>query len=610
MIEVEWPPRVRLGDSDIVRLSIIPSAQALTVTTEFGNHTTVTQTVTVQRPAGYDLFAVARLDAAGFSSEPAGEQAQALPAGQAVTWRWTLRPLNAGQQRIALNLRLRWQPQAGNNNPPRDTVIYDQGLTIDVLSLLGLTSRELAMAGIFGLVFGGTLSLPLAAYWVAPRRARTLLQVIRPNPAVSLELPPGLILSAAEAELLRALFTHYQRLIIEAEFGSGYSGARTFLARPVRPDGRADAYTIAKIGEAGAIRQEYANYETHVKDTLPPITARIQSAPITTNPALASRRPPGLAVQPAGAALRYTFIGEPGQSPASLRQALLADPQPALLEKLFSTFGPNWWMQRRPYTFRLGLEYDRLLPTHYVLEPVAARSGAARPFDARVAPGDANLQIGDVIQVQHIQTLELRPDARSLSLVAPAMPGQPPLRLRWLSLAPPAGTPARVVATRDSLLREAVGGMDLYGLPDPLPRLPAWLNETVAGTQATIHGDLNLENVLVGPGGFVWLIDFAQTRDGHTLFDFAYLEACLIGQVISPAMPDDQEFLAQLWRDDQPLRAAVHAIARRCLFNPEQWREYQLALTIACLGALKFYNLDRTQKHRLYLTAAFLSQTL
>ena len=44
---------------------------------------------------------------------------------------------------------------------------------------------------------------------------------------------------------------------------------------------------------------------------------------------------------------------------------------------------------------------------------------------------------------------------------------------------------------------------------EDLERLPAWLNQTVAGTQSTIHGDLNLENALVGPGGIVWLIDFA-----------------------------------------------------------------------------------------------------
>jgi hypothetical protein len=215
-----------------------------------------------------------------------------------------------------------------------------------------------------------------------------------------------------------------------------------------------------------------------------------------------------------------------------------------------------------------------------------------------------------VIQLQHLAGIELRPDGQSLSLSATPVPGQPPLRLRWLSLASPTGAPARVVATRDSLLRELVAGFDRYGLPDPLPRLPGWLAETMTGTQSTIHGDLNLENALVGPGGIVWLIDFAQTRDGHTLFDFAYLEACLIAQIISPSVSDDQDFLARLERDDDPLRGAVHAMARRCLFNPDRLREYQLALVLACLGSLKFNNLDSRQKHRLYLSAAYLSQTL
>jgi len=411
-------------------------------------------------------------------------------------------------------------------------------------------------------------------------------------------------------DLLRALFSRYGRLVVEAEFRSGYSGARTFLAHPVRPDGRADAYTIAKVGEAGAIQREYDNFETFVKDTLPPITARIQAPPVATSTQLARGRAGALPLPAAGAALRYTFIGEPGQSPTSLRQALLARPDPALLEKLFTTFGPNWWMQRRPYTFRVGLEYDRLLPTHFVLEPVAAGSAPARVFDARVAPAEARLAVGDVIQLQHLAGIELRPDGQSLSLSATPVPGQPPLRLRWLSLAPPTSAPARVVATRDSLLRELVAGFDRCGLPDPLPRLPGWLAETMTGTQSTIHGDLNLENALVGPGGIVWLIDFAQTRDGHTLFDFAFLEACLIAQVISPALPDDHDFLARLTRDDDPLRAAVGGMAQRCLFNPDQPREYQLAVTLACLGALKFYNLDLRQKHRLYVTAAFLSQTL
>jgi hypothetical protein len=164
--------------------------------------------------------------------------------------------------------------------------------------------------------------------------------------------------------------------------------------------------------------------------------------------------------------------------------------------------------------------------------------------------------------------------------------------------------------------------MDRYGLSDPLSRLPELMDDQLHGTLSTIHGDLNLENVLVGPGDFVWLIDFAATRDGHTLFDFAHLEAQIIAHVIAPQIDSPQAYLSILhlspsadqagvpMADHRMLLNSLHEIASRCLFNPSLPREYHLALYMACLGALKFTNLDRHQKHLLYLTAAHLAQTL
>lgn len=608
VVELEWPPQMRLGDSDIVRVAILPAEDALIVTTEFEDHTTVTQTVPVAQLPGFDLAAVARLDAAGFAASPEGDQVQPLVFGQTATWRWTLRPLAAGQQRLAVNVRLRWLPQVGNPQPVREAALFDRGLTVQVTSFLGLTTRELAVVGLAGLAFGCTLSLPLAAHALRPGRARqALIQIIDPNPAVALETPPGLELAPVEANLLRALFAGYGRLVVAAEFRSGYSGARTFLARPLRPDGRADAYTITKLGERGAIEHEFENYETFVKDTLPPITARIQARPI------ALRAPRGTAsALPTreSAALRYTFIGEAGQSPTSLGAALHADPDPAWLTKLFATFGPNWWLQRRPYTFRLAQEYDRLLPTHFVFEPAPQGAVAARELRGDRPPAEVTLAVGEIVRLHHLRPFEVRPDGASLSLAGPAVPGHPPLRARWLSLAPPQGALARVVATRATLLAEFAAGFDRLGLPDPLAALPTLLAESVSGTQATIHGDLNLENALVGPGGFMWLIDFAQTRDGHTLYDFAYLEAALIAQVLPVPPSATAADYAALAAGQHPLQAAIRAMVARCLFDPSRPREYQLALLLTCLGGLKFVNLDRTQKRRLYLTAAALTAAL
>lgn len=142
------------------------------------------------------------------------------------------------------------------------------------------------------------------------------------------------------------------------------------------------------------------------------------------------------------------------------------------------------------------------------------------------------------------------------------------------------------------LLSRLVSGFDLFGLPDPLERLPELLGQTVMGTRSIIHGDLNLENVLVGPGNFIWLIDFAR------------IKAELIAQVLAPRVDSPAQFLELLCRGD-PLLTAVDEIAAHCLFNPHQPGEAALANILACLGALKFANLDEKARRCLYLAAAY-----
>jgi len=353
-VELEWPPQMRLGDSDVVRLSLIPSEAGYKIQADYPEHRTDLKDVQVSRPGGYELAAAGRLDGVGFEISPQGERQYFLPVGEGVTWLWSITPRAPHQQRLSIVLYLRWIPVTGNASLVRESVIYTRSLDVQVRSFFGLTRGQAMTGGLLGVLLGGGLGLftlfPLLGFerrqW--PRG--------KPNRDLVIEPQPGLILHHEDEALLRTLFSRYSRLVLESEFLSGYSGARAFLALPVRPDGRSDAYTIAKVGPRQAIQQEYANYEAYVKDTLPPITARIQHPPVTL---------------PRGekSVLQYTFIAEPGRMPTSLRQALLQHPNPGLLMKLFEVFGPNWWMQRKPFTFRLSQEYDRLLPVHYVVEP-------------------------------------------------------------------------------------------------------------------------------------------------------------------------------------------------------------------------------------------------
>jgi hypothetical protein len=110
----------------------------------------------------------------------------------------------------------------------------------------------------------------------------------------------------------------------------------------------------------------------------------------------------------------------------------------------------------------------------------------------------------------------------------------------------------------------------------------------------------------------LWLIDFATTREGHTLFDFAHLHAEILAHVIAKKIDTVQRFIEPK-PEDLPyleLCTTIDNIARSCLFNPAQRREYDLAVYMACLGALKHSNLNSHQRQLLYVESARLCQSI
>jgi len=602
-VELEWPGQMQSGESNTIRLTLIPTAEGYTLTQEFAENQVESDTLHIPRVEGYELWAAGMLAGTGFTIDPGGKQEQWLPVDQPVTWRWSVTPIQAGQQRLVVELWLHWKPVDRFARYPREYVAYSKTLDIQVNSFLGLDRSQAFAFGVVGLFLGSSLSL--AAVTLKPGRHRQPLRHLVPNRSLKIETRQAIELSKPEIELLSALFQRYERLVIESEFLSGYSGARTFLSLPVQASGRADAFTIAKIGEANAMIQEFDNYETFVKDTLPPITARIQHTPVTVVEK-GKIKPTHLA------ALQYTFIGEQGVQPTSLRQALLQEPRPDYFYKLFDTFGPNWWMQRRPLTYRLSQEYDRLLPTHVVLTPLEDHpTQPVKYLQGNLSPAKNKVEIGDLVSLSGFHVTEYKPHQGTISLEGEPEPGQPAMRIRWRSLDLPRQTFGKVIATRQTLLQDLTHDLERYNLPDPLQGLSALLDETVIGSQSIIHGDFNLENILLGPGDFLWLIDFAQTREGPSLFDFAHLEADLVAHIFAPRIPQIEDYIALLQgkppEDLEPLAEltlAIQEIASRCLVNPSRTREWHLARKIALIGALKFANLDHRARQYLYLTAA------
>lgn len=107
----------------------------------------------------------------------------------------------------------------------------------------------------------------------------------------------------------------------------------------------------------------------------------------------------------------------------------------------------------------------------------------------------------------------------------------------------------------------------IAGLAEPLPHprcFYAWLegNQTRGEDEvavATVHGDLNLANVLLDDVANIWLIDYFSTRTGHVLDDIAKLE-------------NDLKFIMFPLADDTELSQAValdtHLLAQTDLLAP------------------------------------------
>jgi hypothetical protein len=169
-------------------------------------------------------------------------------------------------------------------------------------------------------------------------------------------------------------------------------------------------------------------------------------------------------------------------------------------------------------------------------------------------------------------------------------------------------------------------------LPNPLLAYPNILEQTRSLYRATVHGDLNLENVLIDTEtDILSLIDFATVRRGHSLHDLLRLETEVVTKLLPNALRDAESPLQTLHSfyhllhriivpSDRtvvsiPLSpelkkaltviATIRQAARDQLFDPTDWTEYYQGLTLYLLGALKFKNLEMMPEHPLPKQLAF-----
>ncbi len=452
---------------------------------------------------------------------------------------------------------------------------------------------------------------------------------------------------ADQRRVLQIMFREYGQVHIVGELSGGYSGARVLLVRPERVDGYKDAPVVAKLDDRYAVLYERRRYDLHVKDTLPSTTARLVDAPVV---------PDNLPI----GGLKYTFVGRIDDTePVSLREyAAQHHPREVadLIRTLFETFGPAWWLQRKPYRFGAWREYEHVLPPALVLEAVPEPKLADASHILRPLGGwsrSAQVLPGEIVIIEDFSVQKTDPERGRLYLAAGSQPEAlnraSKVELRGLDVHE-AGhyrgevverLGGRVVRTRDDLLRGSLQRLepnfdfqaplvpsplpDVPHLPNPILQVNDLLERPVAGHLSMIHGDLHAGNVLVGPRGDAWLIDFAWTREGHTLFDWALLEISLLVEIVAalakPGWAGAWEIVRLLHginHGESPLRrhadselaealeviGAVREIVRQCLAAPNHWNEYFIALVFLGLRLMDWQTETMDARRLAFLVAA------
>ncbi len=461
---------------------------------------------------------------------------------------------------------------------------------------------------------------------------------------------PTIRLDSNQERLLRLMFRGADRIHVKRALTDGFGGSTVLLVQMRQTI--LNAPLVVKMDDRQSIQYEKMRYDQFVKGILPPNTSSIVEEPTF------------LADVPLGG-IKYTFVGSPGaDSPVNAKQYAqevgTRQLERFLKDRVYEPFRHYWWGQGQTVRFQVWAEYEFLLPPALIVSIVEDDDATATNIRTLYPGGDwsrrGTVRVGEMVILEDFNVQKLKPEKGIVQLTAgagsEALARSSRVDVRGLDFAAldlHRGQKApriigRVMQTRADLLADQLQAIepnfDLIAdslhspdeelvLPNPLNNINYILEQWVTGRYSAIHGDLHTGNILVGPAGDAWLIDFEWTRQGHALFDWAVLETSLLIDLVAPRLDGSWDAAWQVVQaintlnrtGDLPTNLPTDLIAFlrlvrvvrglvENLLAMELWGEYYKALAMTSLRVLSWQTRPLSARRLTFLTAALYTDAI
>ena len=178
-------------------------------------------------------------------------------------------------------------------------------------------------------------------------------KLVQPPVLPKLSVQSNILLNEFEKELIQNAHPNYDKILLEKEFGGGFSGTRVFLVLPVKASGARDAQIVTKIGLADDLKREKENYDNFAGPSLPFAAAQVR----------------GYYQQGNQAALNYAFAGGGALGETITLEDYYHKQTTEIINKtldtlLDQTLGDIWYSQDEPFNQLFRDEYGRHLIPH------------------------------------------------------------------------------------------------------------------------------------------------------------------------------------------------------------------------------------------------------